>query len=246
MAVVLVIIALVIGGIFVGASMRDASAVRSVITDVTMYRDAIKTFQETYNGLPGDISWQAAPFASPNSATLSTGNGDGVITWSTAASGESFQAWLHLQGAKMVKGNYSGTATSNASSIDVNVPGSSVSNKSGFTFYNIDNVAGGGNDASQFYPTPPSPMPMSLTGNYLAFGATATNSYTSGGILLQEHAYNIDTKIDDGTPNTGAVLGTPANPDPGRCITIVSIPSNTVSYNVTATPAKGCNLYFRL
>lgn len=250
LSLVIVIIGLMVAATLTGISLLQASKVRSVISDASRFKDIIARFEQQYGGLPGDLTWgTTAPFTTPSGTTLSAGNGDGIVQWSNAShptsSQESYQAWLHLQLSELFTGSasFSGAAAaSNAAVINTNVPASKIDG-AGYSFYNIDNVTGGGNDAAQFYATAPVPIPMEFVGNYIAFGAAATNSYTSGAAVTGADAQKIDSKVDDGVPNTGTVLGTPYSAS--RCITATSVPTNVMQYDLTTKESLTCNLYFR-
>ena len=55
LAIVLVVIALVVGGVVAGQSIVRSSELSSVRGDVVSFSDAIAKFEEHYGGLPGDL-----------------------------------------------------------------------------------------------------------------------------------------------------------------------------------------------
>ena len=55
LAIVLVIIGLIVGGVLVGQDLIKAATVRSTVTDIEKYNGAVTTFRSKYNGLPGDL-----------------------------------------------------------------------------------------------------------------------------------------------------------------------------------------------
>ena len=103
-AIVLVIIGLLRGGILKGQEMITQAKIKNVIADVTGVSAAMYGYQDRYRALPGDDKgagrWTAAPAAAP-------GNGNGVIegTYGSAnAADESRNFWDHLRRAGFVGG----------------------------------------------------------------------------------------------------------------------------------------------
>ena|SRR5258708_11008841 len=82
-AIVLVIIGLIIGGVMVGADLIAVAQVRSQIAQIERYNTATHAFQLQYNALPGDLAANLASqygFIPANRAgTFGKGNGDGVL-----------------------------------------------------------------------------------------------------------------------------------------------------------------------
>lgn len=90
-AIVLVIIGLIIGGVMKGQTLINSARSKNVYNQVHNVASAIYTYQDTHGQrLPGDDI----------QATNNPGNGNGVINgnWN-AANGESFNFWQHLRDA---------------------------------------------------------------------------------------------------------------------------------------------------
>jgi prepilin-type N-terminal cleavage/methylation domain-containing protein len=103
-AIVLVIIGLLLGGILKGQEMITQAKIKNVIADVTGVSAAMYGYQDRYRALPGDDKgagrWTAAPAAT-------AGNGNGVIEGaygSANAADESRNFWDHLRRAGFVGG----------------------------------------------------------------------------------------------------------------------------------------------
>ena len=102
-AIVLVIIGLLLGGILKGQEMITQAKIKNVIADITGVSAAMYGYQDRYRALPGDdknaIRWGGAK----------EGNGDGVIAGAYNATGatppESIQFWDHLRRAGFVGGS---------------------------------------------------------------------------------------------------------------------------------------------
>lgn len=104
-AIVLVIIGLLLGGILKGQELITQGRIRNVANDFQSVTAAINLYQDRYRALPGDDAGAAARWniAAPVGGTL----GDGTITGaynSATATDESRQFWLHLRRAGLVGG----------------------------------------------------------------------------------------------------------------------------------------------
>jgi len=105
-AIVLVIIGLLLGGILKGQELITQGRIRNVANDFQSMTAAINLYQDRYRALPGDDSGAAARWTVPASAATS-GNGNGVIagTYNSGAAGdESRLFWHHLRLAGLVGG----------------------------------------------------------------------------------------------------------------------------------------------
>jgi prepilin-type N-terminal cleavage/methylation domain-containing protein len=99
-AIVLVIIGLLLGGILKGQEMITQAKIKNVIADMSGVSAAMYGYQDRYRALPGDDKnanrWTAA----------TAGDGDGVVEgkW-TATTGEAINFWDHLRRAGFVSGS---------------------------------------------------------------------------------------------------------------------------------------------
>ncbi len=110
MAIVLVIIAIIVGGVMATLSMMHTSKLRSVMMDVNNFRTAVTSFRQKYIYLPGDMKnahgyWDDGSDGVCGTAAECNGDGDGEID----AGGEDLRAWQHLSLAEMLKGDYAGS-----------------------------------------------------------------------------------------------------------------------------------------
>jgi prepilin-type N-terminal cleavage/methylation domain-containing protein len=108
-AIVLVIIGLLLGGILKGQEMITQAKIKNVIADFSGVSAAYHGYQDRYRAIPGDdpnagTRWAVAPAATP-------GDGNGVVggLYNTAAdaagaAGESRRWWDHLRRAGFVSG----------------------------------------------------------------------------------------------------------------------------------------------
>ena len=99
-AIVLVIIGLILGGILKGQELIDSARVRSISNDISGIRAGWYAFQDRYNSLPGDFIGAPTQIDSG----LSGGNGNGRVDTAAEAGG----VWAHMAAAGFISGNYNG------------------------------------------------------------------------------------------------------------------------------------------
>jgi prepilin-type N-terminal cleavage/methylation domain-containing protein len=211
LAVVLVILGLITGGIIEGKSLIRAGEVRAASSELIRYDTAVNSFYEKYNALPGDMKnattyWGAQNANAAQCAALTVaatgkatcnGNGDGMIHFYLSTWYERYRAWQHLANAGMIEGRFSGvggTPIGNSVSIaGTNVPESRVANGSYYIGW-----WGTQSAAPQYW--------NGEYGNVVALGKQVVGSYNEGPLLTPTDAQSIDTKLDDGKPGTGLLV----------------------------------------
>ena len=99
-AIVLVIIGLLLGGILKGQEMINQAKIKNVIADISGVSAAMYGYQDRYRALPGDDK-NAARWSG---ATAGDGNGLIIGKWTEAAK-ESTAFWDHLRRAGFVSGS---------------------------------------------------------------------------------------------------------------------------------------------
>ncbi len=212
LAIVLVILGLITGGIMAGQSIIRASEIRSLAVQYEQYSAAVYAFDDQYMGLPGDLKDATAYWGDNNAACADAatpngtpgtcnGNGDGLVfsnhTYPAGATQEASQFWNQLALAELISGSYTGlpgSASYFESIPDVNVPPTKVKNgRWAFRYYNTTGV--------------PSHFQVGVVGNHFVAGSDA-GGWPHGHLLTPKEAWNIDTKTDDGQPGQGKVLAT--------------------------------------
>lgn len=195
MSIVLVIIGLIVGGIMVGRDLIEAAEIRSVISDVEKFGTAEHTFALKYNCMPGDCPNAVALLGAAND-----GNGNGQID---VAYSEVYGFWQQLALAKLIPGSYTGQAVS----ADyygwhvggVNAPAAKIPNVVYMAGWDFN-----GSDAPECY------FPGHYTHEFIA-GTSAVGDGTYNvpyePAFYTEQAQAIDTKMDDGLPGSGQVIG---------------------------------------
>ncbi|MGH9961505.1 MAG: prepilin-type N-terminal cleavage/methylation domain-containing protein [Pyrinomonadaceae bacterium] len=188
-AIVLVIIGLLLGGILKGQELITSARVRNMISQQDGVKAAYFGFQDRYRSLPGDYPVALASQNIPNETVGCAGANcqDGRIN-DGGGSTESIIAWSHLSKAGFINGNYNGAgATPAATNSPTNPYGS-------FVQLIFDNI---------YDPTAPA-QPQ------------AVNFKTGTGVPASILA-EIDRKIDDGAPNTGIFRSSQFNTPAAGC-----------------------------
>jgi prepilin-type N-terminal cleavage/methylation domain-containing protein len=113
LAIVLMIIGLLIGGVLRGQELMQNARVAATAKQITSYVGAMTTFTEQYANFPGDMSSATTRLPGCNVAnSCKDGNGDGLIgtrdnIWNPGdqtISSENVQFWKHLALAHLISG----------------------------------------------------------------------------------------------------------------------------------------------
>jgi prepilin-type N-terminal cleavage/methylation domain-containing protein len=107
-AIVLVIIGLLLGGILKGQELITSARVRNLISQQDGVKAAFFGFLDRYRAYPGDYGQTEARANIPGCAACSGGNNNGQIQ-SVAGGGvidEQIAVWEHLSRAGFINGNY--------------------------------------------------------------------------------------------------------------------------------------------
>jgi len=117
-AIVLVIIGLLLGGVLKGQELITSARVRNVIATQDGIKAAYFGFLDRYRALPGDYLEASARANIPSCAACFGGDGNGQIQ--TLA--ESIHVWEHLSKAGFITGSYVSGAAAPASALPENTP----------------------------------------------------------------------------------------------------------------------------
>ena len=102
-AIVLVIIGLLLGGILKGQELITSARVRNLANQIEGIKAAYFGFQDRYRALPGDFSLATTQITGASQ----NGNGNGQIE----SGAESIAVWDHLSHAGFINGTYTYNAT---------------------------------------------------------------------------------------------------------------------------------------
>ena len=185
-AIVLVIIGLLLGGILKGQEMITQAKIKNVINDFNGVTAAVNSYQDRYRALPGDDATANTRWSTQGAVP---GNGDGAIAGkynnvlaATPTTGqESNLFWWHLRLGGFVPGSVTATTASGLQ------PPNATNGIIG-----VQSSTGGTNN--------------------LGFSSNIVCSSN----LPDKIAIAVDTQMDDGTPAAGEVRGaqqTTPNPD---------------------------------
>ena len=181
-AIVLVIIGLLLGGVLKGQELIQNARVRNVIALQDGVKAAFFGFQDRYRGIPGDYTAANAQANIPNAGAVCGGDSNSLIDGITNGVGESICAWYHLSRAGFITGSYTGIGATNlaAAANATNAPSNPFG---GFMQLFFDNSYSG-------------------VANNVHNVKTGTNIPAT---VLAE----VDRKIDDGLPDTGTFRFSP-------------------------------------
>ncbi len=179
-AIVLVIIGLLLGGVLKGQELINSAKIKNFANDFRNVPLFIYGYQDKFKALPGDDSNVVARLPTATQATTPAGSiGNGVINgnWDTATvTDESMLFWQHVRLAGFAAG---GTVVANNNTYwPTNADGGRIGIESGSANF-IQNT-----DGVTF-----------LQGSYIV---------CSTGIL-GKFALQLDTTMDDGNPQTGSM-----------------------------------------
>lgn len=108
-AIVLVIIGLLLGGVLKGQELITSARVRNMISQQDGIKAAYFGFLDRYRALPGDYS---AAVGNIKGVTIA-GDGDGQIELDNGTNAEYILVWDHLSKAGFINGSYNYAATVN-------------------------------------------------------------------------------------------------------------------------------------
>ncbi|MEQ1705654.1 MAG: prepilin-type N-terminal cleavage/methylation domain-containing protein [Rickettsiales bacterium] len=265
LSIVLVIIGLLVGGIMVGKDLINAAAIRSQISQIEQYNTAANTFKLKYGGLPGDIPEPHASgfgFAT-RGQYAGQGDGNGVLEGVSSNSagvnsgqlvlgGETGMFWVDLSNAQLIEGAFISSVTPTSagfiatSRIPTVMPYAKIGN-SNFVFVWSGGWMGysGSSDRKNYF---------GISAAISTGGISSTGHHYFEPMLTVNQAYIIDSKIDDGLPQSGKVMAIAAynataywakgnrGPLQGN-LGAFSWPSNPGGPTTAATPASAITCY---
>lgn len=180
-AVVLVIVGLLLGGILKGQELINSARVRSLADTTSSIQAAYFGFIDRYHRVPGD--WNAADASTAIGVTISTGGNDnGRLDNPAGDYTENNALWEQLSKSGFLQGSYRGGS-------DAPTPNGEVSPLNAYHHVIV----------------------MGRTSDYLGDNPVRLNLVLGRGVpvgIMRE----LDIKLDDGAPDTGALRGAPADP----------------------------------
>lgn len=207
-AIVLVIIGLLLGGVVKGQELVNGAKVKNLASDFRNIPILIYSYQDKFRAIPGDDSAVTSHLSgSTQASTPSNANGNGVLdgAWnSTTATDESYLFWQHVRLANLTTGP---TATSSGDYLPKNASGGALGLQSGST------TNAPIKDASD----------TGIRGTYVICSSSIPGRF----------AKQLDTQLDDGNTAAGMMLATPtANYAAGNAATATASIEDNTSYTV--------------
>jgi len=177
-AIVMIVVGLLVGGVMKGQQLIRSARVHKLMADETGYRSAILGFADRFGTFPGD--YEGASLHVNCSPVCLNGNGNKrVERKATPVAGsevhEELLVWSHLSGAGFISGQFAPAAGGTIPTLN-NTP---VNISRRYWQFVFDAVFG----------SPP--------------GTAARHNLKMGNQIPVSYLQEIDTKIDDGLPNTG-------------------------------------------
>ena len=105
-AIVLVIIGLLLGGVLKGQELITSARVRNLISQQDGIKAAYFGFLDRYRALPGDYTQATNNITGVSTAACNGGNGNGNGRIEAAVNNEDILAWEHLSKAGFINGTY--------------------------------------------------------------------------------------------------------------------------------------------
>ena len=221
LSIVLVIIGLIVAGVLTGRDLIEAATIRSQINQIDKYQVAMETFRLKYGYLPGDIPDPRASSLGfkPRGTKPGQGDGNGIlqstisppgnpslggVTGTFQEWGETPTFWTDLSSSGLMTETFSTVGP--VTGIAPNGPGASFSIADTVTFNRVFPVAKLGKQNYVYV--------YSDTAGINFFGVSRLDQVwvieegeaqsTAGMTALQ--AFSIDTKVDDGKPQSGKIV----------------------------------------
>jgi prepilin-type N-terminal cleavage/methylation domain-containing protein len=203
-AIVLVIVGLLLGGVLKGQELINSAKAKSYASDFRVIQTALYGFQDRFKGIPGDLAGAATKIgalATPGALPAATvGNGQINGVWDTVTqTDESCLVWQHLRLAGFSAGNTNANCATGDPYVQINADGGRIGISS----------------------------TMHIT------GMTGSYNICSDGVLGRI-AKQLDTQLDDGVSNTGGfrVIGRGTAPATGGLALIPTAVDDATAYTV--------------
>ena len=269
LAIVLVIIGLIVGGVLAGATLIRNAEMNAIVSEKTNFEAAINTFRLRYKAIPGDMPnataiWGARdPDPGTCLTTLTTGtetcNGSGdKRVWNLSRFNSSSGAaqmteimevlliWQHLSNAGLIHGSLNGNTGTGAGIINTEIGVNSPPSKIGEATWFLQYL---GEVSPLFAATY---TPHVFPGSYsqmIVIGSIREQSFIGpapiGPLFTTAESLGLDKKIDDGRPSTGILKSwTPAVGTEFENTCATSGDPDTAEYNVVG--GNECAMIFKL
>ncbi len=200
LAIVMIIIGLLLGGVLKGQELIENARVSTAISQMKAFQTAMLSFKDSYGGLPGDMrnaDTRLQGCAAGNTNFCVAGNGNGIIGpvsnniagFNSFTSAETAQFWKHIALANLITGvDPTSQPTAATAAWGETFPAASL--RGGYVpIYNND----------QWGNAEPGLVIR------MQNGLSSINNGAGAAPASPLQAFQIDNKIDDGKPSTGVI-----------------------------------------
>jgi len=205
LAVVMIIIGLLIGGILKGQELINNAQVSATISEIKSFDSALSGFRDQYNTFPGDMPQALANARIPNCAgdavcSIATADGNGRIDSNTIEAppqNENLAVWVQLNNANFITGIDGTVANAQWGQLQP------------------DSAMGRGGYSIAYHEGNPFPLGLvgggfrANPGHYIMLTLAPNAGVT--GFLRATQAARLDRKLDDGNAFTGSTRAGPVN-----------------------------------
>jgi prepilin-type N-terminal cleavage/methylation domain-containing protein len=194
LAIVMIIIGLLIGGILKGQELIANAQVSATVAQLKGVDAATSTFRDSYGAVAGDMINATVRLANCAAAPCINGNGNGTIDSTpnlAAQAGEALGYWAHLNAAGLV----SGVKNSIVVTFGEALPSSPIGGGLTIGYSGVGAIAG------------MTPAIAPRGGHYVTLRAAPTAAASAASAVMSAtEAARIDRKMDDASPNGGTVI----------------------------------------
>lgn len=251
LAIVIVIIGLLVGGVLQGQELIKQAKWRTSMKDIESHRAALATFYGKYNCVPGDCANAFRFFgtecgsntimAETTGHTGCNGNGNKILSYA-----EGQLLWKHLSLAKIIKGSFT-EGFSNTIKTNVNVPAIPIADNAAISAAFSQGLPSSTSCGFEYCANDAHVRGGMLGKNvFIAGSMTDARSYVRGPIFTPMDAFEFDVKFDDGLYYSGSISGYQSSITEGGSVIPCADHANRTYHNTHATYSKElrCRLVF--
>lgn len=239
LAIVMIIIGLLIGGVLKGQELINNAQITSAVAQLRNVDIALSGFRDAYNAIPGDMTSAQARLPGCIAAPCNVdGDGNGRLDTAPGVAvdngDETFAVWSQLAAGNFIQGVNITTATPTLLRADT-APATEIGDNSLITIGFHANLAALAS-ANQVAPQ----------GMYMVITAADDGDVANavGGVSMTPNAaQRVDSKLDDGAPNAGTVR---AAGTAGANATDCTDGGNADDIYKEALEANNCALYIQV
>lgn len=106
-AVVLLIVGLLLGGVLKGQELIDSAKVKNLAQDFRTIPALVHAYQDRFRALPGDDARARLHLCPGGAECTALGNGNGIIdgAWNDTTDSDAFRFWQHVRLANLASGS---------------------------------------------------------------------------------------------------------------------------------------------